>query len=146
MTTTDVAANNGTAPATGGGPAGSDTDETNLALILHEMSLLERCLDRVGDISTLLLQVAGATDEAISRVDEESTRVEAPSITRAATDAANVVGKLITQMVVEVSRNTRTAHSLVLTARRGMRTPRNVQADMRAIGAGPKLLASANKR
>lgn len=136
---------NQAAPQPQNPPAGQATTESWADLIMHELGLLNDDLDRVGDKVTQLAGVAQEVDATLVRVDEESERVEAPTETVVATDAANHVGKLINDLVGDVGQHCRTTKLLTMTGQQAMRPALDIQDRQRSIGAGPKLLATAGK-
>jgi hypothetical protein len=127
----------------GGGVA--TTSESYADLIMAEMTMLDQVLSRVAAEVQVLADTAGQLDETITRVDEEAGRVEAPTATIAATDAANTVGVMIVEFVADLAVRTASTQLLNHHAREGMKPTLAVQDRQRQIGAGPKLLATAGK-
>ncbi len=136
---TDVAVpQNGTLPA-----AASGADETNTDRIMRELALLQLCLARVTEQVVALVELANDLDGQITFVDEEATRVEAPTDTRVAMDASADVGAAISRHARLIQQRVDTATHLTELGRDGMRPALAVQDEMRAVGAGPKIHATA---
>ncbi len=137
---TDVAVPQaGTAPAAAGGQ-----DETYTDMIMHELAMLQVCLQRTAVKVAALDEVAGDLDGQVTFVDEEAERVEAPLATRAAMDACSTVANTIARHAKLLGQQTETTYHLTGLGREGMHPAVVTQDENRAVGAGPKIHATAN--
>lgn len=123
--------------------AASGQDQTYTDMIMRELAALQTCLRSVGEQVAEIDKIAGELDGQVTFVDEEATRVEAPTDTRAAMDACVSVANVIAEYARGLAVHVDTAHTLTGLARDGMRPALITQDENRAVGAGPKIHATA---
>jgi hypothetical protein len=155
---TPAAPGTGVAPATAGNavqrehgrPAGGAV-ALNLAAhswldeITNEMTLLNGELQILNDGLATLKASSAALDAIITNVDELGKLFEAPATTRSALDADSRVATAIDDMVDAAQQHGHNAQVLNAQGFLGLQTVRKVQDNERAMGAGPRLLASAGR-
>jgi hypothetical protein len=113
--------------------------------ILKEMALLNGELQILNDGLATLRASSAALDAIITNMDELGKLFEAPATTRSALDADSTVAAAIDNMVDQAQRHGHNAQVLNAQGFLGLQTVAKVQDNERAMGAGPRLLASAGR-
>jgi hypothetical protein len=146
-------------PATGAGnavsrevqrPAGGAV-ATNLSAhswldeIRQEMTLLNDELGALNEALGVLKKSSEALDAIITNVDELGNLYEAPATTRSALNADSAVATLIDNLVAAALQHGHQARVLNAQGFLALRVVNQVQDNQRAMGAGPRLLASAGR-
>lgn len=116
-----------------------------LDLLNQRLRELDGTLEAIGDVLHTLGQAADALDGVISNVDELSKHYEAPAATRAATDADSMICALIANLVRETQRLAFDTRMFNAQSFQGLAVMRDVQDSQRTMGAGPRLLQTANR-
>lgn len=118
---------------------------SNLDEIMQEMALLNGELQILNDGLAVLKASSVALDAIIVNMDELGKLYEAPATTRSALDADSTVATLIDEMVSEAQQHGYQAQVLNANAFLALRAVIQVQENQRAMGAGPRLLATAGR-
>lgn len=135
----------GRGPRTGGAGPANLSATSWLDQINHQMFLLNQDMTRIGEKLQVLQFSADQAEDSVTNVDELSKLYEAPVATREATDATSMVASLITDMVAEALVHAHNTQACNANGKLGLSTVNAVQESQRAIGAGPRLLASAGR-
>lgn len=122
-----------------------DWDETWTDRLEHLIAACQQLIAKIDLDMAMLQELAGQLDGQVNHVDEEAARVEAPVQTLAALDAASKVSATIVEHTYGIRDGIAAAMILGQLARDGMAPARDVQIKQQAIGAGPKLLATAGR-
>jgi len=113
--------------------------------IRQEMALLNGELQILNDGLATLKSSSAALDAIITNVDELGKLFEAPATTRSALDADSRVATAIDDMVDQAQQHGHNAQVLNAQGFLGLGVVVKVQDNQRAMGAGPRLLASAGR-
>jgi len=118
---------------------------SNLDEIVMEMTLLNGELTILNATLAELKALSEALDAIIANMDELGKLYEAPATTRSALDADSTVAALIDELTALTQRHGHAAQVFNAEGFIALTTVRNVQDNERAMGAGPRLLASAGR-
>lgn len=129
----------------GGAVALNLAAHSNLDEIIFEMTALNGELQILNDALAVLKSSSTALDAIIANMDELGKLYEAPATTRSALDADSTVAAAIDEMVGEAMQHGHNAQVLNAQAFLALRAVIQVQENQRAMGAGPRLLASAGR-
>lgn len=129
----------------GGAVALNLAAHSNLDDIMAEMALLNGELQILNDALGVLRSSSVALDAIITNMDELGKLYEAPATTRSALDADSAVATAIDDMVGVAQEHGHNAQVLNAQAFLALRAVIQVQENQRAMGAGPRLLASAGR-
>lgn len=120
-------------------------DHSNLDEIIMEMTLLNGELTILNATLADLKALSVALDAIISNVDELGKLYEAPATTRSALDADSTVAALIDELAGLTQRHGHAAQVFNAEGFLALKAVRQVQENERAMGAGPRLLATAGR-
>lgn len=118
---------------------------SNLDEIMAEMTLLNDELSIANEGLAVLRKLSTSLDAIIANVDELGKLYEAPAATRSALDADSTVAALIDDLAGQAQRHGHATQVFNAEGFLALRTMRDVQDNQRAMGAGPRLLASAGR-
>lgn len=130
-------------PRRGGAPnlaAHSNLDEINALMV--RVSLV---LSRIADKMPVLAKTTESLDAVLDNVAALAELYEAPLATRDASDAAGTVAALVMDLVNQVGQLVQNAQLLNAQAFINQGAVVKVQDRQRAIGAGPRITASAGR-
>lgn len=128
------------------GPGSANQAATSwLDLINKEMAELNTELTELGELLLLLGKTSSTLQQLVDNIDELGKLYEAPLATRTAADAASMVASLIGDMAQQARIHAYNTQACNANGKLGLRVVGDVQDSQRAIGAGPKLLATAGR-
>jgi hypothetical protein len=131
------------ARAAGPGTAISHVAHSWIDEMVLEMTQLGKELEALFELMEVLYKTANALSLTIDNVDELSKIYEAPTLTVQAVDADSVVASIIVDLATTAGSQVGTARGFNAAGLEGLRAMLAIQESQRAIGAGPKLLATA---